>query len=414
MSRTPRLSRRMLTLALGAFALALPSLPRAQSGPPPPVHFGAWGVDLTAMDRSVNPGDDFDKFVNGAWFARTEIPADQGSAGVGYDVFNRSQDQIRAIIEHAPPTSQLGGMYQSFMKEDAVEAAGDTPLKAELARVTALADRTAFARFMGVTNGTFGFGVVGPEVGPDPAKPAMNTLFLGQAGIGLPDRDYYLNDTFKPQRDAYRAYIERTFTLVGYADPAKSADAVIAFETAIAKASWPVADRRDIDKVNNPMTLAELKAYAPGVDWDVFFAGSEITLHGEKIIVTEKTAVRDIAALYAQTPLDTLKAWEVFHVTDPATKAPAMRNPFAYIKPGDMPVPDAAVEKLVARDVKFGVCNLALTHLSGMVAGKMGLKGEEVKKDWVAGLLPGMTVVPSGVVAVNGAQAHGCSYCFAG
>ena len=108
------------------------------------------------------------------------------------------------------------------------------------------------------------------------------------------------------------------------------------------------------------------------------------------------------------------KLGEVFHVTDPATKAPATRNPFAYVKPGDMPVPDAAVEKLVARDVRFAVCNLALTHMSGMVAGKMGLKGEDVKKDWVGGLLPGMTVVPSGVVAVNGAQAHGCSYCFAG
>lgn len=108
------------------------------------------------------------------------------------------------------------------------------------------------------------------------------------------------------------------------------------------------------------------------------------------------------------------KLGEVFHVTDPATKAPATRNPFAYIKPGDLPIPDAAVERLVARDVRFGVCNLALTFLSGMVAGKMGLKGEDVKKDWVGGLLPGMTVVPSGVVAVNGAQSRGCSYCFAG
>lgn len=91
----------------------------------------------------------------------------------------------------------------------------------------------------------------------------MNTLFLGQAGLGLPDRDYYLKDTFKPQRDAYRAYIERTFTM-GQPEPAKAADAVMAFETEVAKASWAAADRRDIDKVNNPMTITDLSKRVRG------------------------------------------------------------------------------------------------------------------------------------------------------
>jgi hypothetical protein len=103
----------------------------------------------------------------------------------------------------------------------------------------------------------------------------------------------------------------------------------------------------------------------------------------------------------------------VFKINDPATKAPATRNPFAYIKPGDMPFPDAAQDKLAARGVLFGVCNLAITFLSGMVAKQMGMQPEAVKQEWVAGLLPGVQVVPSGVVALNGAQARGCTYCFA-
>jgi len=262
---------------------------------PAPVHFGTWGVDLTAMDRTVNPGDDFFRYVNGAWLAKTEIPADQTSTGVSVDVFNRSQDEIRAIIEHAPKTSQLGGMYQSFMDEALVEKLDAKPLQADLKRVAAIADKTAFTRFMGETNGEFGSTLFGPGVASDPANPSINALWLGQSGLGLPDRDYYLAPTFKPQLDAYRAYVERTFTLIGYPSPAAAADTILAFETSVAKASWPAADRRDIDKINNPMTLAELQTYAPGLDWSAYFAASSITVPG-KIIVNEKTAVRDLAA----------------------------------------------------------------------------------------------------------------------
>jgi intracellular sulfur oxidation DsrE/DsrF family protein len=108
------------------------------------------------------------------------------------------------------------------------------------------------------------------------------------------------------------------------------------------------------------------------------------------------------------------KFGESFKITDKSTNAPAERNVFANLKPGDMPLPDAALEKLVARGVVFGVCNMAITVFSGMFAQKMGLQADAVKQDWIANRLPGVTVVPSGVVAVNGAQSKGCSYCYAG
>jgi putative endopeptidase len=286
------------------------------------------------MDKTVNPGDDFDRYVNGAWAARTVIPADQASAGVGYDAFNLTQDQVRAIIEHAPATSQLGGMYQSFLNEAAVEKLDDAPLQADLKLVAAINDRDAFTKFMGQTNGRFGSSVVGPGVAPDPAQPTLNVLWLGQAGLGLPDRDYYLTPTFKPQLDAYRAYVERTFTMIGYPEPAKTADAVVAFETAIAKVSWPIADRRDIDKINNPMSVTELQAYAPGLNWDAYLTASSVTSRG-RVIVNEKTAIRDIAALSAQTPLETLKAWEAFQVANQASPYLSKRfvdSRFAFTK----------------------------------------------------------------------------------
>jgi putative endopeptidase len=304
--------------ALAILALCAAGLHAAGQAPPATARFGSWGVDLTAMDRTAKPGDDFDQFVNGGWKHRTEIPADQASTGVGYDVFNRSQAQIRAIIEQAPPASPLGGMYKSFMNETAVETVDDKPLQADLKRVAALADKDAFARYMGETNGAFGLTLVSAGVAPDPADPAMNTLFLGQAGLGLPDRDYYLTPTFKPQLDAYRAYVERTLRMVHDPDPAKHADAVLAFETDVANVSWAQADRRDIDKVMNPMSVAELQAYAPGLNWDVYLAGSGVAKR-DRVIVGEKSAIKEIAALYDRTPLATLKTWQAFHVADQAS-----------------------------------------------------------------------------------------------
>ena len=238
--------------------------------------FGKWGVDLDARDTSVKPGDDFDKYANGAWFARTEIPSDQSSAGVGFDVYNLTQRQLRDVVAGAPATSQVGGLYQSFMDEARVDALGDAPLKADIAAVAAIADKSAMARFMGATQAGFGSTVVGGGPYADTADPTVNVLWLGQAGIGLPDRDYYLTDRFKPQRDAYRAYIARTMKMVGNADPEKAADAIMAFETEIAKVSWTVADRRDVGKINNPMSSDELTAYAPGLDWSAWLAGAGI------------------------------------------------------------------------------------------------------------------------------------------
>jgi putative endopeptidase len=280
--------------------------------------FGSWGVDLGARDTSVKPGDDFDRFANGGWFAKTEIPADQASAGVDYDVYNLTQRQLRQVVTGAAATSQVGGLYQSFADEARVEALGAKPLMADLAKVAAIKDKSEMARFMGASQGAFGMTIVGGGPYADTDDPTINVLWLGQGGLGLPEREYYLDDQFKPQRDAYRAYIVRTLGLTGAKNPEAAADAIMAYETEIAKVSWKIADRRDIGKINNPMSSAELAAYAPGLDWNAWFAGAGIGPQ-KRMIVNETTAVRDISALYAKTPLDTLKLWQQFHVANQAS-----------------------------------------------------------------------------------------------
>ena len=281
------------------------------------MHFGSWGVDLSTRDLSVKPGDDFQRYAAGKWMDATEIPADKSSNSIGSEMNDRNQEQLRAIVMGAPADSQLGAFYKSYMDEALLERLDMKPLQADLARVAAIQTREQFRSFMAGTMKDFGSTLFGLQVIPDLDNPTMNILAVGTSGMGLPDRDYYLLDKYKPQRAAYRAYIERTLGLVGTPDAAAKADAIMAFETEIAKLSWPQADLRDIDKLNNPMTPAQLSAYAPGFDWNAYLTETETM--APKILVADNTAIKALAALYDKTPLETLKTWQRFKVADQAS-----------------------------------------------------------------------------------------------
>jgi putative endopeptidase len=328
-----------LRAAVSAVALLSASLALAQATGP--TKYGAWGIDLSARDSSVKPGDEFYDYALGAWYAKTEIPADQASTGVGRDAYNLTQEQLKSIIETSaksgatPTARQVGGLYASFMDEALAEKLDDKPLKPLLAEIAAIKDKAAFTRYMGRTARDFGISVAGAQPYAD-AKSPVTALYLGQGGLGLPDRDYYLSDQFKEKKDRYRAYIETTLRLIGYGDPAKTADAIMAFEMRIAEASWPAADSRDVEKIYNPMTIAELQAYAPGLDWKTLQDGAG--LQGvDKLIVLQNTAIQKIAKIYDETPLETLKAWQALHVTSAASPYLSNRfvdNQFAFFGKG--------------------------------------------------------------------------------
>ncbi|HVE01450.1 MAG TPA: M13 family metallopeptidase [Sphingomicrobium sp.] len=311
----------IVLLATSTALFAAPSLAAegaaAASGAIETPHFGKWGVDISTRDLSVNPGDDFQLYASGKWLSSHDIPADQPSNGVGYETYNRNQERLKAIVLGAPKDSQIGALYASYMDEARLEQLDAAPLKPDLDRIDAIKDKAEFLRDMAERQWDFGSALVGVGVGPDPSNPAMNTLFLGTGGLGLPDRDYYLLDKYKTQRAAYHAYVERTLNLIGTANAAQAADQILAFETEIAKFSWPAADLRDIEKNNNPMTPEQLAAYAPGLDWASFFTVSNAV--SPKIIVGDNTAVKAMAALYDKTPLDTLKTWQRFKVAAQAS-----------------------------------------------------------------------------------------------
>jgi putative endopeptidase len=300
---------------------------------PQVVHFGTWGIDLSTRDTSVRPGDDFQRYASGKWMDTHEIPADKSQNGIGSELADRNQEQLRAIVMSAPKDSQLGAFYQSYMDEPRLEQLDDAPLKPDLARVDAIKSKGEFTRFMADTMHDFGSTVYGLGLLPDPANPKVNIAYVGSGGMGMPDRDYYLLDKYQKQRDAYRAYIQRTFEMIGEPNPSAAADTVLAFETDIAKISWPQADLRDLDKLNNPMTLAQLKTYAPQFDWGAYLGEAKVA--SPHMLVADNTAIKAMAALYAKTPLETLKTWEKFKVANDASNYLSKRfvdSKFDYTK----------------------------------------------------------------------------------
>jgi putative endopeptidase len=142
---------------------------------PKVVHFGTWGVDISTRDLSVKPGDDFQRYAAGHWLDTNEIPADKSQNGIGSELADRNQEQLRAIVMGAPADSQLGAFYQSYMDEARLEQLGDAPLKPDLARVDAIKDKAEFASFMANTMHDFGSSVYGLGLLPDPAITTCST-----------------------------------------------------------------------------------------------------------------------------------------------------------------------------------------------------------------------------------------------
>jgi endothelin-converting enzyme/putative endopeptidase len=281
--------------------------------------FGGWGVDLTAVDKTVKPGDDFWRYVNGGWDKRTEIAADRASAGVGVLLVDEAEAQVRAIVEDLakdPAKSgkigqQVGDFYASWMDEAGIEARGTAPLKPYLAKFAAISNRAdllkAFAE-PGVMS-PIGVGIL-----PDPADPTRYIAAAGQAGLGLPDRDYYLleGEKYDAIRKAYRAYIVKMQQLAGIADAEAKADRIIALETALAKVHWETARRRDIKQIYNPMNRAQLAELAPQIDWPMFLDAAGLGSI-PTVIAAEKSAITDTAKMLETVPLSTWKDYLAFH-----------------------------------------------------------------------------------------------------
>ena len=297
--------------------------------------YGDWGLDLEGRDLSVNPGDDFYRYAGGAALERMQIPADRVRYG-SFDILlqlsdNRMNDIIHRLAARTDLTpgteeAKIADLYNSYRDQARVDQLDAQPLQPYLAAIRAVDSHEAMAAYMGSTQGRFGSGVFGMGIGADVKDPNRYITYIGQDGLGLPTRDYYLDARFADKKTKYQAYIVQMLEMAGWTDPVGSAAAIMAMEQRIAEAHWTLEQSRDADATYNPMTPAELAELAPGFDWAGFFTAAGMPPL-DKVVVGEKTAFPRIAAIFAETPIETLRAWEAFVTID--AMAPLLSQRFS-------------------------------------------------------------------------------------
>ena len=337
-----RFSPSVVTAA--AFFLAASMLP--PRSPAQTAHGNvAHGIAIRNMDPSVTPGRDFFRYANGAWIARTQIPADRPSIGVFATLLDQSRKNVAAIVKEAAQSNAATGsgerkiadLYASYMDSKTVDSLGLKPLRPELAKVKAIRSKRELAAMMGsllradvdpLNNTNFHtMHLFGLWTSPGFRNSADYAVYLLQGGLVLPSTDYYLSSSGHMQdvRARYAAHIAAMLRLAGYSQPTARAARILALEEAIARVQESLADSEVVEKANNVWTLADFEAKAPGLDWNAYFAAAGLARQ-RQFYVWQPSAFTGESALVASTPLTTWKDWLTFHLLD--EYGPFLSQPF--------------------------------------------------------------------------------------
>ncbi len=282
------------------------------------------GVDLQNMDTSATPQNDFFQYVNGGWLASTEIPADRSRWGSFDELNEAAEKQVLTIVQEtaalpnpAPGSEQqkVADLFRAFMNESAIEAAGVEPLRDDLAAIDALQSHEDLLNYWADASHYIPTAPLGLYVSQDQGHSDQYITSLNQSGLGLPDRDYYLN-TDAPSvelRDQYRSHISKLFELAGIADADTAADRIIAIETRIAQAHWSRVQNRDRDATYNRLSIDELNAAAPGIDWPRYLkvAGAD---NIDALVVRQPAYLTELAAFHHEFPVAGWQDYQRFHL----------------------------------------------------------------------------------------------------
>lgn len=289
------------------------------------------GIDLKNLDTSVKPGDDFYHYAAGGWLKSHPLDAEHVQNGAFTDLYEQSQKRIQDIILDfaSKPQKQgtlgqkIGSLYNLLMDSVRLNREGWRPIKPTLDKIAAIKNRKEYqlvcAQLDRNGESTMMFGI---GAGADQKDSEWNLVAVGQGGLGLGERDYYLSDDAQNKRvlEAYKQYLKKLFTLTG-ADEAtaeKKTQAVIAIETEIAKASYDKVKQRDIDANYHKMTYTQLISDFPGIDWGNVFLASGFPAF-DYVDVGQPEPIHAVEKILAETPLDDLKTYAQAKVISGAT-----------------------------------------------------------------------------------------------
>ena len=315
------LFRTMALVVISAFAVFL--------GKAAPVNQGLATQD---MDRSIHPGDDFYRYANGGWLKTTAIPAGQSSYDTRAILVEKTSQRVRDLIQEATAAQndkgsvaqQVGDYYASFMDQTTIEAKGVTPLADEMERISAIKNKASLSAYLGATLNTEVDGltanadhIFGVWVNQSFANSHHYVFHLLQGGLGMPDRDDYLDPSPKMAvlRAQYQAHIAAILKLAGVGDAETKAARILTLEIRIAQAHAPDSDAVDVFKQNNPWKRADFTVRAPGIDWDAYFKSAGVAGQSE-FIVWQPSAVIGTSALVGTEDIDLWKEYLRFHLIE--------------------------------------------------------------------------------------------------
>ncbi|AVE43518.1 M13 family metallopeptidase [Providencia stuartii] len=296
----------------------------------------SYGDQKIVLSDNIASGDDFYRYVNQDWISKAKIPTGMPRINSFVELYLTTEKQLQSIIDQlqSSPEKELNhnqrnirNLYVSYLNEDAIEKIGISPLKDDLDAITNAKNHNDISKLMVLPAYT---PFISYWVDLDAKQPDTYVLYLGQGGLGLPNRNYYLDDTPQMEeiRKNYIAYIATILKLAGENDVEKKAQQIFALEKSMAQAHWSPEARRDTIKNYHPMTLNDMKKFTQGFAWDNFIQQWQLSdKQLNKVIVETDTAVEQLAKIYANTPVSTLQDYLRFHYL--SDQAPYLNRDFS-------------------------------------------------------------------------------------
>ncbi|SHG78807.1 M13 family metallopeptidase [Ferrimonas marina] len=281
---------------------------------------GSFGIDLSARNLDVKPGDDFFGYASGSWYETFEMPSDKTRYGAFDSLAERSEKQVKAIIDDILSRDDLNDeeqliadFYRSYMDTETINAAGLAPIQGTLDQIRAIDSTGDLTTVFGEAWLTGAESPIAGSMWFDRLDPNRYEMSVGATGLGLPDRAYYLEDSerFAKIREAYRAHIVEVLGFAGIDNAEQRADAILALETKMAEAQWPREKRRNRDLTLNQIKRTELATEYPGFDWGRFFAPSGYKL--PQLNMAHPEPIKGMIELVNNEPLAVWQDYLVFH-----------------------------------------------------------------------------------------------------